>query len=116
MLTAAGGASILDVTVPGGSGWLAHPTSWAYKNKLGLSGITKIAIKKSTKVPGLLKMTIKGAHGTIAVTPADLPLTATVIIEVPMATAGQCAAQTFTGPLPTPLCAFNKKSTAVRCK
>ncbi len=116
MLTAANGASILDVTVPGGFGWLAHPTSWTYKNKSGFSGITKIAIKKSTKVSGLLKMTIKGAHGTIAVTPADLPLTATVVIDVPMATAGQCAEQKFTGPLPTPLCAFNKKGTAVRCK
>ena len=48
-------------------------------------------------------------------TSTDLPLTATVIIEVPMATAGQCAEQKFTGPLPTPLCAFNKKGTAVRC-
>jgi hypothetical protein len=50
------------------------------------------------------------------VTPADLPLTTTVVIDVPTATTGQCAAQTFTGPKPIPGCAFNKKSTALRCK
>jgi hypothetical protein len=116
LVTASGGASILDVTVPGGFNWLAHPTSWSYRNKLGYSGITKIAIKASTKIPGMLKTTIKGAHGTLAVTPADLPLSATVVIDVPTATGGQCAAETFTGPKPAPVCAFNKKGTTVRCK
>jgi hypothetical protein len=116
LLTAASGGSILDVTVPGGFNWLAHPTSWTYKNKLGFSGITKILIKTSTKTPGTFKFTVKGAHATLAPTPADLPLTATLVIDVPTATGGQCAAQTFTGPKPVPVCAFNKKSTALRCK
>jgi YVTN family beta-propeller protein len=116
LLTAAGGTSVLDVTVPGGLNWLAHPTSWSYRNKGGFSGITKVSIKTSPKTPGTLKIAIKGAHATLAVTPADLPLTATVVIDVPMATTGQCAAETFTGPKPIPACAFNKKQTALRCK
>ena len=88
LLTAASGAAILDVTVPGGVNWLAHPTSWTYKNKLGFSGITKILIKTSTNTPGTLRFTVKGAPATLAPTPADLPLTATLVIDVPTATGG----------------------------
>jgi hypothetical protein len=117
LVTASDGSSVLDVTVPGGANWLAHPpVAWTYKNKAGFNGITKLAIKTSPKTPGTLKVTVKGAHATLAPTPADLPITMTVVIDVPNATTGQCAAQTFTGPKPVPACAFNKKGTTLRCK
>jgi hypothetical protein len=116
LLTATTGASILDVTIPGGLNWLAHPTSWTWRSKLGLSGVSKVTLKTSTKTPGTFKIGVKGAHATLAVAPTDLPLTATIVFDVPTADGGQCAAQTFTGPVPVPVCAFNKKSTALRCK
>ena len=116
LLSRSDGSSVLDVTIPGGAGWLSHPTSWSYKNKLGFMGVTKVAIKTSAKTPGVLKVAVKGAHMTLAVAPASLPLTATLVVDSPTAMTGQCAAQTFTGPAPTPLCAFNKKGTALRCK
>jgi hypothetical protein len=116
LLNAVDGSAVLDVTVPGGANWTAKPTSWSYRNKAGFSGITKVLVKTSTKMPGTLKITIKGAHATLAPVPADLPLTATVVIDAPLATTGQCTARSFTGPKPVPVCAFNKKATAVRCK
>jgi YVTN family beta-propeller protein len=116
LLSRADDSSVLDVTIPGGAGWLAHPTSWSFKSTLGFLGITKVALKTSAKTPGVLKVAVKGAHATLAVSPSALPLTATLVIDSPTATTGQCAAQSFTGPAPTPLCAFNKKGTALRCK
>lgn len=117
LLTAADGASLLDVTVPGGAAWRAKPTSWSYRDKLGTAGgITKLLVKGSTKAPGTLKIAVKAAHATLAPMPASLPLTATFVIDVPNATTGQCTERKFVGPAPSPACAFNKKGTALRCK
>lgn len=117
LLTAADGTSLMDVTVPGGAPWRAKPTSWSYRDKLGTAGgITKVLVKGSAKAPGTLKISVKGAHATLAPSPASLPLTVTFVIDVPTAMSGQCAERKFVGPAPGPVCAFNKKATAVRCK
>jgi protocatechuate 3,4-dioxygenase beta subunit len=116
LVTANDGSSILDVIIPGGVNWITKATRWIYRNKTGFSGITKVVLAKSKKVAGQLKMTVKGAHATFAVAPTDLPVTATVVIDAPTATTGQCAAQTYTGPAPTPTCTFNKKLTSMKCK
>ena len=115
-MSANDGSAILDVTIPGGADWITKATGWTYRNKTGFSGITKVVLTKSKKIAGQLKMSVKGAHATLAATPIDLPVTATVVIDVPTATTGQCAAQTYTGPAPTPTCTFNKKLTAMKCK
>ena len=37
LLTALSGASVLDVTVPGGAGWRTTSTSWKYKATTGIT-------------------------------------------------------------------------------
>ena len=113
LLTAVSGASVLDVTVPGGPAWRTSATSWKYK---ALTGITRATVKASTKVAGQLKVAIAGKGLTFAITPASLPLTATVIVDPPLATTGQCGEAHFPGPAPAPRCVLTKTGKSLRCK
>jgi hypothetical protein len=114
-------SGVTETAVPSGaldkttkSGWKVNGagTAWTFssKNPVGTLGITKVSIKSVSKSPGLLKIAVTGKNGSIPVTGADLPLTATVIFDP----VGQCGQATFTGA--DQACAFNGKQSKVTCK
>ena len=53
---------------------------------------------------------------TLAVTPASLPLRATLVIDVPTASTGQCGEATFPGPEPAPHCGLNGNGKTAFCR
>jgi len=114
-------SGVTETAVPSGaldkttkSGWKVNGagTAWTFssKNPVGALGITKVSIKSVSKTPGLLKIAVTGKNGSIPVTGADLPLTATVILDP----VGQCGQAAFTGA--DQACAFNGKQSKVTCK
>jgi YVTN family beta-propeller protein len=116
-VTGAGGVTIVDVTIPGGTGWKPlGALGWSFRSKTGFNGITGAKLNGSSRVPGLFKFAIKGKSMALAATAADLPVTATVVIDSPLASGGQCGERTFSGPPPTPACTFNGAGTTLRCR
>jgi hypothetical protein len=124
------GATVLDVTIPPGAyniankaGWKVNgsATSFTYINSGTIiplpQGIKKFGLKRSTKVTGLIKFTVTGKNGSYAVNTANLPLTGTVIVDVPFATTGLCGESLFPGP-PNPLgaCSTASNGNVVKCK
>ena len=62
--------AILDAAIPGGAfddtlgtGWKAKKGTFKYKGTGGIGGITKITLKVSTKVPGLVRFVVQGKNG-----------------------------------------------------
>ncbi len=118
--------ALLDVTIPGGLydpvqkvGWKVNGsgTSWTYRNKAGLQGITKVTVKDaSSKSPGLVKFTVTGKKGSYPVASGQLPLRVTLVLDSPLATTGQCGEQSFAGPPPAPFCQFTGNGSTLRCK
>jgi hypothetical protein len=115
----ADGRVVVDVVIPGGAydqttktGWKANDagTSWTYKNPAGVVGITKVKVKASAKVSGLVSFQVTGADGAYDAGGVTLPLHAVFALGA----SGQCALATFPGPVPT--CAFNSKGTTLACK
>ncbi len=119
--------TILDATIPPGSynvitkvGWKLNlsGTKATYRDQ-GLTpvgGIYKFVIK-TTKIPGEIKYSIVGKNGNYAIAAVNLPARATIIIDSPLATTGQCGEAKWPGPAkPIPFCAFNKVGSTLRCK
>src|SRR2546426_1909792 len=106
---------VLDATIPGGgfdpaaeTGWKAKKNgAFTYHNGLGgILGIVKVALKASSKTPGLVQFAVAGKTGSYAVDPAHLPRQATLILD---AAAGQCGDAGFAGPPPAPACGYKAK-------
>jgi YVTN family beta-propeller protein len=110
------GAPVLDVTVPGGALWRTSGATWKYTAARGVPGITRISIHGNATAPGTLVFKVKGKGLSLAVMPGALPLTATLVVDVPVATTGQCGDARFPGPSPAPQCAFNTRGSTLRCK
>ena len=118
--------AILDIAIPGGlydpvqkKGWKVNGsgTTWTYKNIPGFQGIVKVGLKDaSSKTPGLIKFTVTGKKGAYPVTVAQLPLRATLVLDAPLATTGQCGEQSFAGPPPAPFCQFSGNGSTLKCK
>jgi len=103
------GTFIFDRTLPAGgydavakAGWKANAsrTKFTYKNAGAptplLDGINKASIGLSAKTAGLVKFSISGKKGSYApIVQADLPLKATIVIDLPYATTGQCGETSF---------------------
>src|SRR5438128_1747935 len=113
---------VLDATIPGGAFDPATETGWkAKKNGAftyhngqgGILGIVKVALKPSSKAPGLVQFAVGGKTGSYAVDPAHLPRQATLILD---AAAGQCGDAGFAGPAPAPVCVYKAKHAKVQCK
>ncbi len=109
--------SMLDAIIPGGAGWTSNRagTAWRYRNPGEAHGITMARIRMLS-VPGLLSFVVSGKHGAYGVSPAEMPLKGTLVIDSPIAQTGQCGELLFTGVAPAPHCAFNAKHSAMRCK
>ena len=113
---------VLDATIPGGAfdpatrtGWKAKKNgAFTYHNgQGGILGIAKVALKPSSKTPGLVQFAVGGKTGTHVVDPAHLPRQATLILD---AAAGQCGDASFAGPPPAPLCVYKARRARVQCK
>ena len=103
------GTFIFDRMLPAGAynavakaGWKVNGThtKFTYKNAGAptplLDGINRASIGVSTKTPGLVKFGVSGKKATYApIVQADLPLKATIVIDVPYATTGQCGETNF---------------------
>ena len=126
LVTDANGAAILDAAIPAGAydpltraGWTVNTrgTTFTYRNAGGaiplLEGIFKVVVKKSARTPGAIQFAVSGKDGSYAVTPAQLPLAATVVLDPPYAATNQCGEAAFTGPGPS--CTY-AASGLVKCK
>ncbi len=105
------GATLLDVTIPGGPPWRLAGSNSVYRNKAGYQGITRVLVKTIAKTPGKLRFVVQGRGLTLPA--ATLPLHATLVIDVPTATTGQCADLIFTGPAH---CKTKPNGTAIVCR
>ena len=123
MITDTNGASVLDATIPGGPydavnriGWSANGsgTTFSYRNSSrtipAIEGIYRVIVKQSAGAPGLVRFSVSGKGGSYAVAPADLPLTATFILDPPYAATNQCGEATF------PASCSYVESGAVKCQ
>ena len=118
--------TIVDVTVPGGAyadpprrGWTAGGTITRYVDRSGapLAGITGVVVQdRSSRAPGLVRVTVKGKGGAYPVSFADFPLAVEVILDPPTAETGECGDVRYVGPPPAPACAFNGSGTTLTCK
>jgi hypothetical protein len=90
------GATAVDATIPGGSPWITNGagTAWIYRDRTGaVDGITKAVLKSRT--PGEIKFTVVGKNGTYGL-PTEPTVRATLVIDSPNATTGQCGESTYT--------------------
>jgi hypothetical protein len=117
------GARALDATIPPGpydpnvrAGWVTSGFGWTYRNKAGFEGIIQIQLRRYGNEPGKLRFVVKGKNGTLPVASDRLPVRATLVIDSPQATTGQCAELLFPGPRPVPSCAATASGTTVKCK
>jgi hypothetical protein len=118
LLNGAGGTTILDTTIAGGNGWKTNATgtAWLWRNPAGNSGIIKVRLKTRSSKPGQLRFSVTGKNGSFPVAPADAPVKATLVIDSPLATTGQCGEVVFPGPSPSPSCTFTPSGSTLRCK
>jgi cysteine-rich repeat protein len=118
--------TVLDATIPGGAfdlltktGWKVNKagTTWTYRNGLGgILGIFRVTVKIVNETSGLIEFSVSGKNGSYPVPPANLPLRATLVIDAPLATTGQCGEARFPGPSPTPTCNFSVSGKTLTCK
>jgi hypothetical protein len=123
VLTTTLGATLLDVTVPpglkdaSGTGWVAHPTSWTWKSTTGLDGVRIVKVKILGSGPGQIGFKVVAKNASLPVGGADLPLTATLVLDPPQATTGRCGDTRFPGPAGmAPACEIDAAASRVRCR
>jgi hypothetical protein len=96
LVTDGTGAVAVDATAPGGGLWTggALRPVWIYRDRTGANdGLTKVVLKQRT--PGEIRFTVQGKLGTYG-TPLPPTVTATLVIDTPIATTGQCGEVTYT--------------------
>ena len=57
-----------------------------------------------------------GRNGAYPVAHGAIPVSATVVLDAPRATTGQCGRATFPGPPPAPSCRFNATGSTLTCR
>ena len=57
-----------------------------------------VIIDVSRRLPGMVRFGVVGKKSSYAVDETQLPLSATVVLDAPVARTGQCAEATFPGP------------------
>ncbi len=92
-------------------------TAWKYGNATSpVNGIYKAQLKAYPSTPGKYKFAVKGKNGNYVVNAANLPLTGTVVIDVPYATTGQCGETAFLLPPAKPSCTVAGGGKTVKCR
>jgi hypothetical protein len=86
---------LFDAAIPGGAGWTATKSGWAYRNDLGpVAGISRVKIKNLAKVsPGRISIRLK-AKGAGATLPSAAAVQATVVFG----SSDECASLVWNGP------------------
>lgn len=122
VLLADAAGPVLDATIPGGAfdagtstGWKTNAagTAWSYRNGSGgVLGLVKVVVKTVPKTPGLVKFVVGGKNGSYPVTAATLPVTATLVLDAPTATTGQCG----TARWDQTSCVFASSGATLRCR
>ena len=79
-------------------------------------GITNAQLKAFATSPGKYKFTVRGKNADYAVNTANLPLTGTLVIDVPYATTGQCGEAAFATVPTKPNCQVTGAGKNVRCR
>ncbi len=96
----AAGEAKLDVTLPGGEGWVAHRGGWLYRDARGkMAGIRKLSIRDRTQ-GGLAEVEIHltGRGRSYGIGAGDLPLALTVVLgDFQAGQAGACGRHGFKG-------------------
>jgi hypothetical protein len=94
VITDSVGTTMVDAFLPGGALWKAqNGRAWSYRDKTGaVDGVIKASIK--SQLPGQLKFVIVGKNGSY-LPPAGSPVKASLVIDPPVATTGQCGEATF---------------------
>lgn len=124
------GATAIDVTIPGGAydfgtgaGWKVSGTgrSWMYKNAGRVirppNGIEKVRLQLVGESPAKIRFSVTGKNGNYRIEPADLPLTATLVIDAPVARTGQCGeARFFVAPADLPTCTAAPNGGTISCR
>jgi hypothetical protein len=115
----ANGQPLLDVTIPGGvydagtgTGWRLSSSAWRFQSRTGVLGIVKVQLKPSVSTQGLIKFSVGGKNGAYVVPGNGLPLRATLVLDPPTATTGQCGEIAYA----PERCVFNGSGTAVSCR
>jgi hypothetical protein len=123
------GATRVDVTITGGAydsstgaGWQARGGggSWQYRNSGRViprpGGIEKVKLRMLGNPPGRVGFDVKGRNGDYRLDAADLPLVATLVIDAPVATTGQCGEARFPVLAPEkPSCSANQSGSTISC-
>ena len=120
LVTDATRAAVVDAStatgfydVSTGRGWTTNASGWKYRDRSGV-GIVRVGLKLSQRSPGLIQFRVKGKGGSWPVVLSHLPLRATLVIDAPNATSGECGNADFSGLAPT--CSFKGSGSSVRCR
>ena len=73
-------------------------------------------VRASSAVPGQVDVGASGRNGAYPVAHGAIPVSATVVLDAPRATTGQCGRATFPGPPPAPSCRFNATGSTLTCR
>jgi cysteine-rich repeat protein len=100
MVETASGARALDLTVPGGAGWVSRSNRWLYRDRSGsIAGIRKLVIRDMTigGVPDV-HVVIQGRAGGYKIASGDLPVVMTLVLgDAAAGQAGACGRFAFGG-------------------
>jgi hypothetical protein len=120
------GNTVVDATIPGGAynaitkvGWKLSPNGvraiYNDRSPAPISGIY-FALLRTTKIPGEIIFSVKGRKSHYPVQAVHLPVRATLVIDSPVATTGQCGSAVWPGPVrPNPTCLLSGAG-VLRCR
>jgi hypothetical protein len=121
LVTDAQGDVWIDADIPpgllgvSGTGWMPHPTSWTWRSTTGIEGVRLLKAKILGSGPGHIGFKVVVKNGSLPVTAGDLPLSATIVFDPPLASTGRCGDARFPG-LPGPSCTIDGAASKVRCR
>lgn len=126
LLIEAGGAVLLDVTAPPGlytpstrAGWSSRATGngFVFASATPLGGaVDRITLARRSSSPeDVIRVVVRGEHGSFAMTPPALPLRITVVLGA-TSEAGECTQLEFAGPRPSPSCRAPRSHDKVVCR
>jgi YVTN family beta-propeller protein len=95
ILVAGTSGQLLDVTVGSGPGWRHKGNAWSYADPSATSGIVKARLRATAAAPGTMSVRLLGVGIDLGQAGAELPLSATIVVDAPTATTGECAESTF---------------------
>jgi hypothetical protein len=82
-----------------------------------IDGVRIVKVKILGSGPGQIGFKVVAKNASLPVGGADLPLTATLVLDPPQATTGRCGDTRFPGPAGVaPACEIDAAASRVRCR